>query len=295
MPTDELRGELTTLADEIEPFAGDVQAVHRRVRSRRVIATALVTAALVVIVASTVAVAGHRNAGKVNVTGTGSKEVSADKMSHFDLIVVPATPAVQDVLDASRLVDEYALIPHGDRSPPGDRSLDSLLLRPIDAFCALQTRDGYAVVAKSDAHALAATLTLALSGRATVYDVPFGSDIEFFMKVDASRAQTDSLRNALAADGDVRSFVHLSREDAYAVFKKDFAEQPALIASTKASDLPESFRVILEPGRSIAAVVRRYEQAAGLDTAITVHPEALFHPASTPASSATAVSPCRGR
>ena len=291
MPTDELRGELTMLADEVEPFTGDVQAVHRRVRSRRIITAALVAAALVVVVASTVAVAGHRDAGKVDVTGTGSKDVSLALITHVDAIVVPATPEVQDVLDASPFVAEYARIPRADRSS------DSLLLRPKDAVCALQQRDGYAVVAKSDPSALTAHLTLALTGRATVYDVSdqYGSDIEFFMKVDASRAQTDSLRNALAADGDVSSFVHLSRNDAYAIFKKDFADQPALVASTKPSDLPESFRVILEPGRSIAAVVHRYANAAGLDTTITANGEARFHPGLMPASSGPAVSPCSKR
>ena len=56
------------------------------------------------IVASTVAVAGHRDAGKVNVTGTGSKEVSAAEIGPVDVIIVPANAAVKTELEASPLV-----------------------------------------------------------------------------------------------------------------------------------------------------------------------------------------------
>src|SRR5207247_3482495 len=98
MQIDELRGELTTLADEIEPFEGDVRSLHRRGRRRRIVRSSLVAAFALVVAASTVVVARHRDDGRVRVTSAGSKEVPSVQIAHVDVIVVPATPAVQDVL-----------------------------------------------------------------------------------------------------------------------------------------------------------------------------------------------------
>ena len=58
---------------------------------------------------------------------------------------------------------------------------------------------------------------------------------------DAHRGADD--RDALKTNPQVKSYKYLSQQDAYNIFKKDFADQPAFVESTKPSDLPESFRV----------------------------------------------------
>jgi cell division transport system permease protein len=70
-----------------------------------------------------------------------------------------------------------------------------------------------------------------------------GIELEIFMKTDATPKEVQVINAQLKADPSVKSFKYLNHDDAYAIFKKDFADQPALVESTKPSDLPESFRV----------------------------------------------------
>ena len=288
MQIDELRGELTSLADELEPFEGDVRALHRRERRRRVVMSSLAVALVAIVGVSTIAVARHNDNDRVRVTAGPDKEVPPQEITHIDAIIVPASPAVKAVLDSSPLVTKYARIPHGDRSSY------SLFFLPNDGLCAFQTNDAYAVDEKTPGANAQGALTLALAGEATAYDVSdrFGSDIEFFLKVGASARQAESLRAALSSDPDILSVHHVSTADAYARFKKDFADQPALVASTKPSDLPESFRVVLRADRSVPKVDHRYKDADGVETAISLSPNIFFGSVLTPSSSATTVSPC---
>ena len=94
-----------------------------------------------------------------------------------------------------------------------------------------------------------------------------------------------SVRAALTSDPDVSSFRHLTHADAYKVFKQEFANQPALVHTTKPSDLPESFRITLQAGRSAQAIAHRYEHLDGVARVLT--PRAtfrtwLFSPTSEP-------------
>src|SRR5436853_6067235 len=63
-----------------------------------------------------------------------------------------------------------------------------------------------------------------------------GIELEIFMKVDASTNSVASIQGELAKDPSVKSFQHLTKDDAYALFKKDFKDQPALVESTRPSD-----------------------------------------------------------
>jgi len=286
MQIDELRGELTGLADAMEPFTGDVRAVHRHERRRRAVFSAIAIAVVAIVGVSAIAVVRHGD-NRVRVTAGPDKEVQPKEMTHVDAIVVPAAPAVKAALDASPLVTKYARIPQGDRSS------DPLLVRPNNGLCALQNQQGFAVDVTSPA-ADVRGLALALVGHATVYDVSskYGADVEFFMKVAASAHQVESVQAALAADADVLSVRHLSKADAYAIFKKDFAAQPALIESTKPSDLPESFRIIVKAGHSVPAVTQRYSKADGVADAIVGTPQYLFDPSLLPKTHHKLVSPC---
>lgn len=292
MQIDELRGELATLADEMEPFEGDVHALHRRDRRGRVITAALTAALVCIVVVSVAAAILNHSSGGVRIAGIPSKEVGPDKISHIDAFVVPATPAVQEALDASPLVGQYARIPHADRSTGANMFTGAEGKR---ALCALQSADGYAVDAVAPDADFAAGLRRALGGRATVYVADqFNHDMEIFLSVDVSAPRTASIRAALQSDPDLVSMQYVSRTDAYAIFGRDFAQQPALVERTKPSDLPESFRIIVKPGRSVSAVVARYAHRPGVDTIITPANAAIFDPASIIRPSGKLVSPCDG-
>jgi hypothetical protein len=261
MQIDELRGELSSLADEIEPFESDLRALHGRERRRRVVVSSLAIALVAVVGASTIAVVRRSDDNRVRVAAGTNKEVRPEEITHFDAIIVPASPAVKAALDASPLVTKYVFIPQRDRSS------NSLRYGRNPGYCALQTNDGYAVDVTS---ANVGGLTNSLVGQATVYDVErlYGADAEFYMNVEASEQQVESLQAALEADPDIASVRHVSRADAYEFFKEIYAYQPALIESTKASQLPESFRIVVKSGISVPTVTHRYEDATGVADAI---------------------------
>jgi hypothetical protein len=284
MNLDDLKHGLTTLADEMEPFEGNVRALHRRERRRRVAVSSVAAVVVVAIAAATVAITRNGDSGKIHVAGVPSKEVSPAEITHIDAIVVPASPAVKAALDASPLVGQYALVPAKDRSSGQASSAQA----SFQAVCALQTRGGYAVQAATFGAEIRSGLMTNLAGKATVYDAPdaFGDDAELFMKIGASSKETskdaNAIRSALMSDVDVESFQFVSTTDAYAIFKQDFADQPALIESTKPSDLPASFRVLLKPGRSETALEARYRNAPGVDTVLNGNAQAIFGPAYEP-------------
>jgi FtsX extracellular domain len=288
MQIDELRDELTTLADEIEPLAGDVRSLHRRQRRRRIASSSLVVALAAVVAVSTIVVLSRRDNGHVRVTGAGPKEVSAAALSHFDAIVVPATPAVQGVLDSSPLVARYARIPHALRG--------SNLLLPIPrvALCALESSDAFAVQASTPAPGFTAALTPRLPGGAALYDVSgaFGHDLEVFLKLKTSNLQANAIRARIEADPSVGSFRYVSQADAYAIFTKDFADQPALVQSTKPTDLPASFRIDVSAGVSLETTAQRYRQLDGVAIVVVNGAQRLFGPTlGTPTSACTKPSP----
>jgi hypothetical protein len=283
MQIDELRGELAGLADEIAPFERDVRSLHRRQRRRRITMAAIAAGCAGVLAALAVVAIEQSQAGKARVAARPGREVEPVRISHIDAIVVPATPDVKAALDASPVVGKYAFIPHGDRSiERGDSSSDSLLFTPDRGLCALQTGDGYAVDATTPGTNIRADLQRALAGRATVYDTSdrFGFDFELFLKVNATAIQSSAVEATLNRDPDIYSARHLSKTDAYAVFKREFADQPALVQSTKPSDLPESFRVIVRPDRadSLQYVVLRYALLSGVDTSISPPLPGMFDP-----------------
>jgi cell division transport system permease protein len=70
-----------------------------------------------------------------------------------------------------------------------------------------------------------------------------GVTLEIFMKVDATEQQISEVGKNLKGDPNVKSFRHLTKDDAYNEFKRIFRSKPDLVNSITAADLPESFRV----------------------------------------------------
>lgn len=274
MHTDELRREVAAMANEMKSFAGDVQVLHERRRRQRVIASIIAVTTIAGLGTIGTVAARSRDNAVVRVSSAPSKEVAPAKITRVDAIVVPPTEAVRLALDQSALVSEYALVPRAE--------LPSTMMDTVQskaASCALRSSDGYAVTAIADDVHLGADLTEAIGNNAKVYSLRdrFGAwDAEIFMKVDATPAETAALQTRLDHDPDIRSVRHISVNDAYDIFKEEFRDQPALVRGTKPSDLPQSFRVVLEPGRSVANFADRY-YVAGVDTVITQQASSLWH------------------
>lgn len=77
---------------------------------------------------------------------------------------------------------------------------------------------------------------------------PDAGDVEIFMTVGASAAQTDAVRDSLAQNPDVKSFTSVSHRAALREFRKTFADKPKLLRGMTSADLPTSFRVRLTRG-----------------------------------------------
>jgi cell division transport system permease protein len=96
-----------------------------------------------------------------------------------------------------------------------------------------------------------------------------GIELEIFMKVGTPRPQVDAIEAQLKANPQVKSYTYLSQADAYKIFQKDFKDQPALVESTKPSDLPESFRVAPLRAELTEPLALLYKGQPGVDTVIT--------------------------
>ena len=96
-----------------------------------------------------------------------------------------------------------------------------------------------------------------------------GIELEIFMNVGSTKSQVQVIDRELAADPQVKTYKHLTQADAYAIFKKDFADQPALVESTKPTDLPESFRVEPQKAELTQVLADRYNGQPNIATVIT--------------------------
>ncbi len=90
--------------------------------------------------------------------------------------------------------------------------------------------------------------------------------IEVFMLVKADDAQIKSVNAALASDQRVKSFKFVSKDEAFSRFKAVFnKDQPSLVESTVAADLPTSFIVTPKDAKQAATLSKVYEAMPGVD------------------------------
>ena len=101
-----------------------------------------------------------------------------------------------------------------------------------------------------------------------------GVEFEIFMKPVATSSQVAAVQAQLKSDPDVKTYKYLSHEDAYREFKRLFAGQPGLVSSTRAQDLPESFRVAPRTAKLSVTVGQRFASQPGVDEVNTA-PESV--------------------
>jgi hypothetical protein len=277
MQTDELRAELTDLANEVEPFAGDIAAVRRRVARRRLAVGSIgsvVAIGLVVILVSV----GVSRSSKVDVASS-VKDVSASDLQRFDAaVVLPAgatsedAARVQRVLNSSDAVVQYTALPAKTvalefAGVPWAKSVKA-------RACVDPSTRSFAVALARPAAGALRRLTTAVDATATVEPtVHTGVDIEVFMNVKATDQQILEVHNELARDPDIAGYRFLDHADAYREFKRLFADQPVLIQHETPAGLPTSFRLTIRSGVAGNRVATRYERVSGVDTALVyMHP-----------------------
>jgi cell division transport system permease protein len=100
-----------------------------------------------------------------------------------------------------------------------------------------------------------------------------GVTLEIFMTAKATDQQVQGVQDALDADkgpnGNVKSYRHLTKADAYAEFQRIFRRNPDLVNSITAKDLPESFRVVPRKAELTDTVKGEFSTQQGVDEVAT--------------------------
>jgi cell division protein FtsX len=91
------------------------------------------------------------------------------------------------------------------------------------------------------------------------------SDLEVFMKVDASDAEIATVRRGIVSSGTVRRFAYVDQEAALAEFRRIYGRDPDLVRNVTASALPTSFRLVLEPHASPDVIRSLVENQPGVE------------------------------
>jgi cell division transport system permease protein len=104
-----------------------------------------------------------------------------------------------------------------------------------------------------------------------------GVRVEIFMNPNASSGENNAVAHQLAQmiDGGgsagsggtgspVKSFVYFNQQKSYAEFKKIFADQPTMVQSVQASDLPPSYRVVPRQASDVHAIATEFSSFPGV-------------------------------
>jgi cell division protein FtsX len=89
-------------------------------------------------------------------------------------------------------------------------------------------------------------------------------DSEVFMNVLATPEQQDQVRTRLEQAPEVRRITFLSKDDAYRVFRRLFADKPKLLRDTTPEILPTSFRVWFRSGADPSRLLSELQTDLGL-------------------------------
>jgi cell division transport system permease protein len=82
--------------------------------------------------------------------------------------------------------------------------------------------------------------------------------VSIYLADGVTDAQRDAIAAQLESSPEVKNYIYESKADAYARFKQQFQEQPALIANTPEDALPESFRVELVNAQRYEVIAQEF-------------------------------------
>jgi cell division transport system permease protein len=94
-----------------------------------------------------------------------------------------------------------------------------------------------------------------------------GVELAIFMQLGASQGETNAVQHQLTdmqSSGLVKSFHYVDQESAYREFRQLFADQPDLVNTVSASDLPPSFRVAPASASETQIIGNRFTSLPGV-------------------------------
>ncbi|MFB9237882.1 permease-like cell division protein FtsX [Plantactinospora siamensis] len=94
------------------------------------------------------------------------------------------------------------------------------------------------------------------------------TDVSVFFVLDFTAGQRDAVERALRADRAVAAVVYETREEAYARFKKRYADAPDLVAAVDVAQIPEGFRAKLADPARAAELMARLRSMPGVDQVV---------------------------
>src|SRR5688572_7103551 len=90
--------------------------------------------------------------------------------------------------------------------------------------------------------------------------------VSIFLADDVSEEQRTAIEAQLDGSAEVKSYLYESKDEAYARFQQQFAQQPELVENTPADALPESFRVELVNPERYPVIAEEFPNGeAGVD------------------------------
>jgi len=93
-------------------------------------------------------------------------------------------------------------------------------------------------------------------------------EVSVFLQNNISPAQQQNLQDILTGMPQVQKVTFESKEEAYQIFKKEFANQQALVQNVTADALPASFRVKLKDPTQFAVVSARISGEPGVERVV---------------------------
>lgn len=118
--------------------------------------------------------------------------------------------------------------------------------------------------------------------RRAIKEYPF-LHMSVFLRDDATRAEIESLRDALSASPDVDDVTYLSKKDVYREFKRLYVDQPELREAIPPDALPATFRITAVGEDAIERIEATVIGAPGVDEVRSADPEAALALCESPA------------
>ncbi|MGH9274220.1 MAG: permease-like cell division protein FtsX [Acidimicrobiales bacterium] len=93
-------------------------------------------------------------------------------------------------------------------------------------------------------------------------------DLSIYMKIDASQTEHEAIERQLADMAEVKRVVFVDQDQAFAEFRKMFANTPEFIESITAEDLPPSYRVVPHDPELTEVIGNRFVNVPGVQEVV---------------------------
>ena len=91
-----------------------------------------------------------------------------------------------------------------------------------------------------------------------------GVELSIFMQPDATPAQSDATERLLSQMPEVKKVTYVGQDAAYDEFKRMFANEPDMVESVTAKDLPPSYRVVPRKAEFVDTIGARFKNGEGV-------------------------------